>query len=282
MESKIEARIVDTDWVRLTLGERIQHLEVEGYLVIPNLLSPEQIKKLKAETRNIETRAADYSDKKQAALEEMTYAGGEISKLIANPPLIAFLKELCGDELIMMSYTYVRTDPGFPGISLHCDGQPWSSKIFGYKFSCPRLVRVLYYLDDLTSEISPFRVLPRSHLSFHNEGNPYLRYEEHPEQVMVTCKAGSAVLINQNVFHGNFPNVGDRSREMLAISYRPSWAGPAGDVEPRDLEKVAELPSEVQALLGDPNTRIWMHDNPNKPDNMDRDAPGINSSRWDR
>ena len=69
---------------------------------------------------------------------------------------------------------------------------------------------------------------------------------------------------------------------MLAISYRPSWAGPAGDVEPRDLEKVAELPPEVQALLGDPNTRIWMHDNPNKPDNMDRDAPGINSSRWDR
>ena len=282
MEHQIEARIVDTDWARLTLGERIQHLEVEGYLVIPDLLSPEQIEKLKAETKNLKTRAADYSDKKQAALEEMTYVGGEISKLIANPPLIAFLKELCGDELIMMSYTYVRTDPGFPGISLHCDGQPWSSKIFGYKFSCPRLVRVLYYLDDLTPEISPFRVLPRSHLSFHNEGNPYLRYEEHPEQVMVTCKAGSAVLINQNVFHGNFPNSGDRSREMLAISYRPSWAGPAGEVEPRELEKVAELPPEVQALLEDPNTRIWMHDNPNKPDNMDREAPGINTSRWDR
>ena len=282
MESQIEARIVDTDWARLTLGERIKHLEVEGYLVIPDLLSAEHIEKLKAETRNIQTRAADYSDKKQAALEEMTYVGGEISKLIANPPLIAFLKELCGDELIMMSYTYVRTDPGFPGISLHCDGQPWSSKIFGHKFSCPRLVRVLYYLDDLTQEVSPFRVLPRSHLSFHNEGNPYLRYEEHPEQVMVTCKAGSAVLINQNVFHGNFPNVGDRSREMLAISYRPSWAGPAGEVDPRDPEKVAELPPEVQALLRDPNTRIWMHDNPNKPDNMAREAPGINTSRWER
>jgi ectoine hydroxylase-related dioxygenase (phytanoyl-CoA dioxygenase family) len=282
MESHIDAHRVDTDWAKLTLGERIQHLEVEGYLVIPDLLSPDYIEKLKAETRNVETRAADYSDKKQAALEEMTFAGGEISKLIANPPLIAFLKELCGDELIMMSYTYVRTDPGFPGISLHCDGQPWSSKIFGYKFSCPRLVRVLYYLDDLTPEISPFRVLPRSHLSFHNEGNPYLRYEEHPEQVMVTCKAGSAVLINQNIFHGNFPNVGDRSREMLAIAYRPSWAGPAGEVESRDLEKVAELPPDVQLLLGDPNTRIWMHDNPNKPDKMAREAPGINTSRWDQ
>ena len=84
---------------------------------------------------------------------------------------------------------------------------------------------------------------------------------------MVTCKAGSAILINQNVFHGNFPNVGDGSREMLAIAYRPSWAGPAGEVEARDSEKVAKLPSDVRILLGDPNTRIWMHDNSNKPNN---------------
>ena len=282
MNTQIKGRIADTNWDTLTLGARIQHLEVEGYLVIPDLLSPNHIEKLKAETKLIKTQAVDYSDKKQVALEEMTYIGGEISKLIANPPLITFLKELCGDELIMMSYTYVRTDPGFPGISLHCDGQPWSSKIFGHQFSCPRLIRVLYYLDDLTPEISPFRVLPRSHLTFHNEGNPYLRYKEHPEQVMVTCKAGSAILINQNVFHGNFPNVGDGSREMLAIAYRPSWAGPAGEVEARDSEKVAKLPSDVRILLGDPNTRIWMHDNSNKPNNMAREAPGINSSRWDR
>ena len=43
---------------------------------------------------------------------------------------------------------------------------------------------------------------------------------------MVPAKAGSAVLINHKVFHGNYPNVGDYPREMLAIAYRPGWAGP--------------------------------------------------------
>ena len=284
MKSQLEARIPDKDWSSLTLGERIRHIEVEGYLVIPDLLSPKHIDKLKAETKAINTSRVDYSEKQQVAEdeEEIMYHGGELSKLIAHPPTIAFLKVLFGDEIIMMSYSYARSEPGHPGISLHSDGQPWSSKIFGYRFSCPRLIRVLYYLDDLTPEVSPFRVLPRSHLSFHNEGNPYMRYEEHPEQLMVTCKRGSAVLINQNVFHGNFPNTGDHPREMLAIAYRPSWAGPAGEIDSRDAEKVARLSPEIQAILGDPNTRIWMHDNPNKPDHMAKDAPGINPSRWDR
>ena len=69
--------------------------------------------------------------------------------------------------------------------------------------SCPVLVRVLYYLDDLTREVSPFRVVPHSHLSLHADGNPYQRFASHPEEVMVPVKAGGAVLINHRVFHGN-------------------------------------------------------------------------------
>ena len=218
-------RIVDTDWSALTLGQRIQHLEVEGYVVLPDLLDSEHVERLRAETARMETVPRDYSIH-QRGRPSVQFWGGPITELIAHPPAIAFLKALFGDEIIMMSYGYDRSEPGHTGISLHSDGQPWGSRIFGYNMSCPRLVRVLYYLEDLTPEVSPFKVVPRSHLSFHNDGNPYLRYEEHPEQVMVTCKAGSAALINQNVFHGNHPNVGAYAREMLAIAYRPAWVGP--------------------------------------------------------
>ena len=33
-------RIDDRDWAALTLGERIRQIEVEGYLVLPDLLTP--------------------------------------------------------------------------------------------------------------------------------------------------------------------------------------------------------------------------------------------------
>ena len=51
------------------------------------------------------------------------------------------------------------------------------STIFGGTiFSSPAMVRVLYYLDDITMDVSPFRCIPRSHLSLHAEANPHTRY----------------------------------------------------------------------------------------------------------
>ena len=278
---KQKDRIVETDWAGLTLGERIRHLEVEGYLVLPGLLDSAHIQRLQAETSKFETFHVDYSVH-QRGCQDIQFWGGPITELIPHPPTIDFLKALCGPELIFMSYDYARSEPGHPGISLHCDGQPWGSEIFGYEQSCPRLIRVLYYLQDLTPEVSAFKVVPRSHLSFHHDGNPYLRYEEHPEQTMVTCRAGSAVLINQNVFHGNYPNIGAYAREMLGLAYRPSWAGPSGQVKQWDPEQLAKVPPAVGELMGDPNTRIWHFEGGNKPPNMAKEGPGVDASRWER
>lgn len=274
-------RIDDRDWSALTLGGRIRQIEVEGYLVLPDLLSAEQIEQLKRETARLETKAVDYSVHQQVR-PQVQFVGDAITELIAHPPMIAFLRALFGDEIIMMSYAYARSEPGHPGISLHADGQPYGSAIFGYEGSCPWLVRVLYYLDDLTPEVSPFRVVPHSHLSMHADGNPYKRYESHPEEVMVPVRAGSAVLINHRVFHGNFPNVGDRAREMLAIAYRPGWAGPVAEVPAWDPADLAAVPDHVRPFLADRNIRHWEFHGGNKPAGMAREAPGIDPSRWER
>lgn len=168
-------------------------------------------------------------------------------------------------------------------ISLHTDGgMPYGSEFFGYEVSVSVTARVLYYLDDLTPEVSPFRILPRSHLSMHADANPYLRCEAHPEEVMVSLAAGSAVITNYRVLHGNYANTGERSREMLALSYRPAWAGPIDNVKDWDAEAVARLPQAVKPFFADRNKRFWGPDAGNKPDDMAREAPGINPSRWAR
>ena len=272
--------IDDRDWSKLTYGEQVYQIEVEGYLVMPNLISPEHIAKLKAETSNFETRAADYSEH-QRGRSNIEFEGGIITELIAHPPTISFLKRLFGNEIILSHYGYARSEPGHPGISLHTDGQPYGSEIFGYEGSVPVMVRVLYYLDDLTPEVSPFRVIPRSHLSMHADGNPYQRFDDHPEVVMVPAQAGSAVFLNHKVFHGNFPNIGNRYREMLAIAYRPGWAGPVKEVEQWDPDKVKTLPINVREFFGDKNTRHLDFDGGNKPLNMRTEAPGLNPSRWE-
>jgi hypothetical protein len=268
------------DWSRLSLGERIRSIEVEGYVVLPDLFSPQDIQRLKEETARLETTPVDYSIH-QRGRAHLEFLGGAITELIAHPPTTGFLRQLFGGDVVMMTYAYARSEPGHPGISLHADGQPYGSQIFGFEGSCPWLVRVLYYLDDLTEEVSPFRVVPRSHLSMHADANPYLRYEAHPEEVMVPVKAGSAVLINHRVFHGNYPNIGTYAREMLAIAYRPEWAGPIGEVAPWPAEELKRVPESVRPFFIDRNVRRWNFEGGNKPAGMRSEAPGINPSRWE-
>ncbi|HIC68009.1 MAG TPA: hypothetical protein EYM39_10620, partial [Candidatus Latescibacteria bacterium] len=124
--------------------------------------------------------------------------------------------------------------------------------------------------------------IPHSHLSMHADGNPYRRFESHPEEVMVTARAGAAILINHRIFHGNYPNTGDRPRGMLAIAYRPAWAGPVDRVDDWDPGEVAKLPDAVRPFFGGRNTRLWDFGGGNKPANMASEAPGMNPSRWAR
>jgi hypothetical protein len=271
--------IDDRDWSLLSRPQQIHQLELEGYLVLPDLLDAEQLIRLKAATARLTTTAVDYSEHQQVA-GNVQFASPEITRLIGHPTTTEFLLDLFGDEIVMMTYAYARSEPGHPGISLHTDGQPYGSEIFGYEGSCPVLVRVLYYLDNLTPDVSPFRVVPRSHLSLHAEANPYLRYQSHPEEVMVTARAGSAVLIHPRVFHGNFPNRGNRSRELLAIAYRPAWAGPVAEVDEWDPTELQDIEPQVRAYLGSRNQRRGDLHGGNKPDKMPDRADGLSPSRW--
>ena len=184
-----------------------------------------------------------------------------------------FLAALFGDEILCTSCVFAVSKPGHPGIARNTDPQPYGSAILGLQASAPKLVRVLYYLDDLTPE--------RSHLSLHTDANPYNRFLSHPEEVMVTCKAGSAAIINQQVFHGNYPNRSQEDRRMLAVAYRSAWAGPIFEVPDWDQESVAALPDHIRPFFKSLNTRKIDFNVGNRPPNMAEEAPGINPSRWD-
>lgn len=280
-ESILEAQIENTDWARLSTAERIRWVELEGYVVIPDLLSLDLLEKIRKELARLPTTPVDYSEHQRGSSGVHWTDSPNAIRVIGLPAMVEFLKALLGDDLICTSCGYGLSQPGHPGIAIHTDSQPYGSTIFGVQASSPCLVRALYYLDDLTPERSPFKVIPRSHLSLHVDGIPYNRYLAHPDERMVTCKAGSAVIINQKVFHGNFPNYSSEDRRMLAIAYRPAWAGPISDVPDHDPEKVAKLSPEVQPFFKSLNTRKINFDVPNRPDDLVVEAHGISPARWE-
>ena len=154
--------IDETDFGALTLGQRIRHLEVEGYVVMPDVLDPGSMQRIKEQMADAPMQTKDYSDAQTYFLEPHWHSHA-LAELIANPAVIEFLEVLMGPDIVFTRGFFSRTLAGSPPISLHTDGQPFGSFIFGYEGSSPRLLRVLYYLDDLTPDRAPFRLLPRSH-----------------------------------------------------------------------------------------------------------------------
>ena len=98
---------------------------------------------------------------------------------------------------------------------------------------------------------------------------------------MVTMPAGSALFLNAKIFHGTMPNLGGHDRRLLAIGYRPAWAGPIAQMPEWKPAEVAQLPEAVQTLFHDPNIRTGSDfETPNKPPGMRREAAGLSPERW--
>ncbi len=270
----------ETDFSSLSLPQRIRHLEVEGYVVLPDMLDAEHISKLKSELADSPMKHKPYSEYQKVGASQPQWCSNEVAKLIGHPPMIKFLTEVMGPDIVFTRGFYQRTTPGSPGISMHTDGQPYGSSIFDYEGSSPKLLRVLYYLDDLEPERAPFRVIPRTHISFHAQANPYVRYKSHPEELTLCVRAGSAVIIPINLFHGTHPNTDSHNRELIQFGYRPAWAGPIKPMEEWDPELVAAAPDEAKPFLQSLNTSGSDWHQEHKPKGMKRDAPGINPSRW--
>jgi ectoine hydroxylase-related dioxygenase (phytanoyl-CoA dioxygenase family) len=269
-----------TDFAAMSRSQQIRHFEVEGYVVFPSILTPEIISRIKSELTEAEMSHTSYSVNQTRSVTQPQWLSRAVAELIGYPPMIDFLTALMGPDIIFTRGFFQRTQPGSPGISMHTDGQPHGSNLFNYEGTCPRLLRVLYYLDELTVDRAPFRLIPRSHLSFHAEASPYVRYKSHPEEITLVVPAGTAVMIPSLLMHGSHPNKDRRPRELVQLGYRPAWAGPIQPVEEWDAQLVETAPAIARPFLRSLNTSgaVWAQEH--KPSGMKSEAPGINPSRW--
>src|SRR5262245_16845282 len=101
--SVLSVRVDERDWSALSYGERLRQLEVEGYLVVPDLLTAEDIARLKAETRTLPTTAVDYSVHQQV-FGNPQFRGQAMAELAAHPAMLELLGQIFGGELLLMSY----------------------------------------------------------------------------------------------------------------------------------------------------------------------------------
>jgi len=101
----------------------------------------------------------------------------------------------------------------------------WHRDRFGYlppdAYVRPLALQVLAYLQPLTTDIGPLRVLPGSH-RHPRMLDDHQRYERIPGETLIHAQPGDAVVLHHNLLHSGTHNTSPHQRQFLGISYSNS------------------------------------------------------------
>ena len=226
--------------------------EKEGYLIVENLLSVEEVEACQAEIHRLHQFAGGQeSDTEKARAEvarrhvqrepfakdetqgnnlpvlrkaENTRQYSEVFRNLAqHPKLIAVVQELTGSEDLLLFRSTLMFKPAFHGSShgLHQDSAYWPMEP-------PNLVTVSIALNDATPENGCFKVIPKSHLwgmqswghIAREQGADLTDREEVAEQQTdVPLSAGSALFFHSLMVHGSGPNTTPTPRNTALYAY---------------------------------------------------------------
>lgn len=230
----------------MTPAESRTRFEAQGYLVIDELLSADELRACQAEIERLHHLAAQLETDGNPAFgsfQREPYSEGanrddglpvlrkvedtrgfsEVFRdLAAHERLVPIVQALIGPDLLLFRST-LMLKPAFHGSAhgLHQDSAYWPMEP-------PRLVTVSIALNDATPENGCIRVIPGSHEWGLQEWGLIARDDEamtdrqdvdESQQVEVPLAAGSAVCFHSLMVHGSGPNQSANPRNTALYAY---------------------------------------------------------------
>ncbi len=231
--------------------EQLEALDRDGFLVLPGLLPAELLEALRTRIEELfaeEGDAAGAEFKKEEGARRLANCvdkGEVFERAIQIPEILEAKAHLLG-EFKLSSLNVRSTNPMTEADQpLHVDmnGLPDEK---GYW-----VANTIYMLDDFTRENGATRVVPGSH-KWGKRPQEVMAdpFAVHPEQILVTGKAGTVVICNAHTWHGGTANrTGAPRRAMHGFFCRADK--PQQQYQKRLLraETQARLSPELRKLL---------------------------------
>lgn len=238
--------------------EELYLFDLQGYVVIQNALTAEQLDVLNA--------CVDEHIARECHPDMRTHRFGGLLRwhkvfrdLLDNPAVLPYLETTLGSRF-RLDHVYVdviRSGKGPIGTMLHGGGTPFDPAQY-YTFRNGRMYNgltvIAYNLKTVNPGDGGFGCIPGSHKSNFPFPNAWRDLETpHPRTDFVTGPAGSAVLFTEALTHGTLPWRGADERRTLFYKYSPhplSWS--ANYYRPEDFDDLTE---RQRAILEPPNAR---------------------------
>ena len=196
--------------------EEKDKLDRDGYLPLPNILSPEQIAQITKRTDEliaIEGEAAGKEVHQEAGtirLADLVNKDPVFEICFTHPRVLAAIDHVLGGNLKLSSLNYRSALPGFGHQGLHAD---WGGAVEpGNYYVC----NSIWLLDDFTESNGATRLIPGSHRSGKMPRDVMADpTQSQPNEVLLTAPAGTVAIFNSHTWHGGTLNRTDRPRRAM-------------------------------------------------------------------
>jgi ectoine hydroxylase-related dioxygenase (phytanoyl-CoA dioxygenase family) len=234
-----------------------QHLDDLGYLVLEDYVAPERLQRLRDRVEQV------YAEEGESAGHEFRYedhvrrlanlvAKGEaFEDLVSDEAILEEVARVLGDDFKLSSLNARSANPYEDCRQpLHIDAGAIADER-GY-WVC----NTIWLLDDFTPENGATRCVPGSHKW---NRNPVTTLPDpmapHPDEVLVTARAGSVVVMNAHMWHGGTENRSRNPRRALHAFYCRAD-------KPQQQYQKALIPEDVQRRFRPEVRRILALDDP--------------------
>jgi len=144
---------------------------------------------------------------------------------VANPLIVDFIERIVGpfvqlDNLTLAAFPPLSKEEAADKVS------GWHRDRWGHfptgVYQRPLALNAICYLQDLSAEYGPLRVIDNSHIQ------PIAMDEEereapHRDEKILHLKAGDVVLTHNGLLHSGTPNISGKKRYFFSIYYNISW-----------------------------------------------------------
>lgn len=194
-----------------------RELAETGFTVLEDYMAAEMLAGMRARVDEllVEEGAAAGSEFKSEdnarRLANLVDKGEVFREAIARREILALVESVLGDDFKLSSLNMRSANPHSASVQpFHVDmGLLPDAK--GYA-----VCNCVWMLDDFTLENGAVRVIPGSHnWSTKPQDGLADPYASHPEELLVTGRAGTVVVMNAHTWHGGTANRTDKERRAL-------------------------------------------------------------------
>lgn len=191
-------------------------LDVNGYLPLPAILSPQQVREFNARLDAIFDAEGDMAGSEfkiepgAGRLCDLVNKDPMFQTCYTHPRVLAAIAHVLDGDMKLSSLNCRFAQPGLGLQALHAD---WNGAVAPGEY---QVCNSIWLLSDFTETNGATRVVPGSHRSGKTPQDVmYDAKADHPDQLMLLGEAGTVVVFNSHTWHGGTLNQTKQPRRAM-------------------------------------------------------------------